>query len=186
MSDVEIESEIKDTGIEINADGTRHLGAAVGTPNFKTLYVSKKISTWIKAVENLAEIGATEPHAAFSAFTHCLQSQWTFVSRAMPDISALFEPLEQAIRHGLLKTLLRRDVSDCERELISLPARFGGLGIFNPTESSNIAYQNSSASLSLWWILSCNRRGISNLPKSRPLSPNSESRFTLRLKKRTS
>ena len=44
--------------------------------------------------------------------------------------------LEAAIRDNFLPALLRKAVTDAERELIALPARFGGLGIFNPCEKA--------------------------------------------------
>ena len=42
-----------------------------------------------------------------------------------------------------LPALLRRSVSDLERDLLSLPARLGGLGIFNPVTACVAAYENS-------------------------------------------
>jgi hypothetical protein len=96
----------KDTGIEINCEGTRHLGAAVGNKTYKHLYIKQKIDNWILSVKKLAEIAATQPHAAFSTFTQCLQGQWTFLCRAMPDTSELFKPLEETIRADLIRALL--------------------------------------------------------------------------------
>jgi hypothetical protein len=133
----------KDSGIEISTSGTRHLGAAVGTSEFKDEYVRKKVEAWVHVVKKLSVIAASEPHAAFSAFTRCLQCQWTFLSRAMPGTSALFQPLEDAIRHYFIPALLRRNVSDLERDLLSLPARFGGMGIGKPTDDCKFAYQHS-------------------------------------------
>ena len=69
---VQIEGS-KDTGIEINCEGTRHLGAAVGNPCFKQSYIKHKVDNWIYAVKKLAGIVATQPHAAYDTFTHCLQ-----------------------------------------------------------------------------------------------------------------
>ena len=37
----------KDTGIEINCEGTRHLGAAVGNSEFKNKYIKLKVDSWI-------------------------------------------------------------------------------------------------------------------------------------------
>ena len=129
-SDIDIQTEgAKDSGVEIISNGTRHLGAAVGTEDFKHSYVKKKVDSWI--------------HAVFAAYTHCLQSQWTFLCRSMPGTPALFEPLEDAIRQVLIPALLRREVSDLERDLISLPARMGGLGICKPTEQCIISHTNS-------------------------------------------
>ena len=140
----------KDTGVEVNTQGTRHLGAAVGTTTFKQLYVTNKVANWTEAVKNLAVIAQSEPHAAFSAFTHALQCQWTFLSRVMPDIADLFAPLEHAIRTVFLKSLLKKDVNDIERAMLALPARLGGLGILNPIESSYISHENSKFISDLW------------------------------------
>jgi len=72
----------KDTGIEINCEGTRHLGAAVGNSEFKHKFIKSKVDSWISTVKKLAAIATSQPHAAYAAFTHCLQGQWTFLSRA--------------------------------------------------------------------------------------------------------
>ena len=79
----------------------------------------------------LADIARTEPQAAFAVFTHCLQSRWTSIARAMPKLSALFKPLEDIIRLNFLPSVLRRPVTDLERKILALPARFGGLGVSN-------------------------------------------------------
>ena len=134
----------KDTGVEINCEGTRHLGAAVGNPDFKEGYVKKKVAGWIEAVKKLTEVAATQPHAAFAAFTQSLQGQWTFLTRAMPGVSHLFEPLEEEIRHKFLHALLRRDVNQRERDLLALPARMEGMGISKPTEECLISSANSA------------------------------------------
>ena len=42
----------KDSGIEINTAGTRHLGAAVGTLDYKRSYVKKKVDGWIETVRS--------------------------------------------------------------------------------------------------------------------------------------
>jgi len=142
-SDIDIQTEgAKDSGVEIISNGTKHLGAAVGTEDFKHSYVSKKVD-WIQCVKTLSTVAASEPHAAYAAYTHCLQSQWTFLCRSMPGTPALFQPLEDTIRMVFIPALLRREVNDLERDLISLPARMGGLGISKPTEECLISHTNS-------------------------------------------
>ena len=140
--DVKVEGA-KDSGIEINTTGTRHLGAAVGTEKFKAEYVNTKIDGWILALKKLSAIATSQPHAAFSAFTQCMQSQWTFLSRSMPEISPLLARLEDVIRLCFLPALLRRPVNDFEREVLSLPARMGGLGISLPHINCISAHANS-------------------------------------------
>jgi hypothetical protein len=49
-------SLFKDTGVEIRKDGDRHLGAVIGSESFRDVFVGKKISSWIKDVNQLAEI----------------------------------------------------------------------------------------------------------------------------------
>ena len=58
----------KDTDIKITSDGMRHLGAAIGSKDFKDSYVLQKIQEWIDSVERLTKIAVTEPQAAFSGF----------------------------------------------------------------------------------------------------------------------
>ena len=71
-----------------------------------------------------------------AAYTHCLQARWTFVSRTIPGAGPLFKDLEATIRDKFLPALLHKSITDAERELLALPARFGGLGIFNPCEKA--------------------------------------------------
>ena len=130
-------------GVEIVTTGARHLGAAVGTPQYKHAYISKKVEAWVGAVKALAGIAMTEPQAAFAAYTHCLQGQWTFLCRTMPGVPELFQPLEDTIRKVFIPKIFRKDVSNRERDLLSLSARLGGMGITNPTEEAEIASVNS-------------------------------------------
>lgn len=134
----------KDTGVEINCEGTRHLGAVVGSSTFKQSYITQKIEKWVLAVKKLAGVVTTQPHAAYAAFTHSLQGQWTFLCRAVPEVGHLFAPLEDAIRHDLIRAFLKRQDNNLERDMLSRPARMGGMGIFNPTEECVIAITNSA------------------------------------------
>ena len=133
----------KDSGDEAIAEGARHLGAAIGSSKFKASFVENKVRTWVQQVKDLADIAKTEPHAAFAVFTHCVQGRWTFLARSMPNLSFLFQPLEDAIRQVFLPSLLRRDITRLERDIISLPARYGGLGIFNPATDCERAHNDS-------------------------------------------
>ena len=66
------------------------------------------------------------------------------MSRTIPDIGDLLDPVEKAIRHKLLPTLTGRSVvSDLERELFSLLVHLGGLNIANP--SKNAASQHNAS-----------------------------------------
>ena len=132
------------TGIQITKEGQRHLGAALGTQTFIERYVTEKVHEWSKEVNKLAEIATSQPHAVYAALTHGLQSKWTYLTRTVPNISDLLEPLEYALRQKLLPVLTGRDgITDTERELFALPIKFGGLGIANPTKTANAQYSSS-------------------------------------------
>ena len=61
----------------------------------------------------------------------------------MPGTSDLFQPLEQTIRADFIRALLKRKVNDMERDMLSLPARMGGMGIYKPAEECHISNINS-------------------------------------------
>ena len=108
------------------------------------IFVETKISNWIKDVENLAEIAAEEPQAAFVAFNVGMSNRWSFLQRTLQGIAELFKPLEDAIRNKLIPAIVGREVSNTERKMISLPYRYGGLGIQIPNETADREFESSS------------------------------------------
>ena len=131
--------------IKFTADGHRHVGAVIGTETFRNDFVSGKVEKWVKDVNELAEIAKEEPQAALCAYNMGLSQRWTFVQRTIKDISFLFEPLEEAIRNILIPAICGKVVSDIERKLISLPYKYGGLGIRNPVETCKDQFDQSLA-----------------------------------------
>ncbi|KAG0724864.1 hypothetical protein GWK47_039737 [Chionoecetes opilio] len=135
----------------VTKDGQRHLGAVIGTEEFKVKYVGEKVSEWVKEVDVLSDMVKTEQHAAYSAFTHGLQHRWSFVKRTIPGISLLLRPLEDSIRNIFLPALLRSHIiGDNERELLTFPPRLGGMGITSPerlADKENLNSINLTSSL---------------------------------------
>ena len=131
------------TGVQITAEGERHIGAALGSENFRTQYVSRKIANWVKDVEELALIANEEPQCALSAFNTGICHRWSFIQRTVKGIGYLFQPLEDAIRNQLVPAIVGREVSDLERRMLALPYRHGGLGLRNPVSSADAEYRSS-------------------------------------------
>ena len=132
-----------DSGVCITVEGRRHLGAALGTSSFTEAYVNDKVQEWVGEVVRLSSIAVSQPHAAYAALSHGLFSKWTYLMRTLPDISDLFEPLEESIRHNLLPALTgRTGLNDLERNLLELPACLGGLGIMNPTKNAEVHHNS--------------------------------------------
>ena len=131
-------------GVNITTEGHRHIGAALGSQSFKEEYVKKKVESWVKDVNNLAEIAIEEPQAALSAYNVGLCKRWTFLQRTVCGISKLFQPLEEAISENLIPAICGRPVTEEQRRMLSLPYRYGGLGIRNPVKTADREYNSSS------------------------------------------
>ena len=141
---VEAEAIFADTGVNITTQGKKHLGASLGTSDYKNEFVSSLVKTWVDQIHVLSEIASYEPHAAYIAFTSCIRHRYTFYMRTIPGIEALLQPLENALRNKLIPALTDgRHVSDDERKLLSLPPRLGGMGLIMPSEIAEDEFENS-------------------------------------------
>ena len=132
-----------DTGISIGTEGERHLGAAIGSQDFKERYVKKKVDKWIQDIEQISDIAKNDPQIAYASYTKALCMRWCFVQRTISGISHLFQPLEEVIREKFIPAIVGRNISDLERRILALPVRFGGLGIQNPVETADREYEIS-------------------------------------------
>ena len=111
--------------IKLTADGHRHVGAVIGTEEFRDEFISERVLKWAKYVTELAGFAKEEPQAALCAFNTGLSQSWTFIQRTVQGVSALFEALEDVIRNSLIPAICWKVVSDVERESIALPYRYG-------------------------------------------------------------
>ena len=145
--------EFEGTGVQITEDGDdlahkagqRHLGAAVGSPEFVAAYLDEKVATWVEQVTHLADIATTQPHAAYAGFVFGLRHRWTFIQRTMPTAGDHMQPLKDEIDHKLLPTLVKHESNDLELDLMRLPARFGGMSFDDPVVDSGRKHADSIA-----------------------------------------
>lgn len=129
----EAKSLFSDTMVNITDAGHRYLGSVIGTDEYVNSFVEQKIDMWNNELLKLVEFADSQPHASFAALTHGLFGKWFFLARTTPNIAHLFQPLETTIHSKLLPVLLGQGPpNDYLRDLFSLPARFGGMGIINP------------------------------------------------------
>ena len=133
------------TSVTVTSRGHGHLGAVLGAEESRKEYVSKQVEEWIRKVKKLADRAANSPHRAYSEF-HSMAGCWSFLTRTIPDIQHLLLPLEQEIRHKFLPALTTcRDITDTERRVFALPVRLGGLGIADPSSTSQTSLEASVA-----------------------------------------
>ena len=117
------------TGIKFTTSGKRHLGAALGSIDFRKKYASEKVTEWCKEIEKLTEFAISQPHAAYAAFVHGKQHRFRFFMRTIPGMETYLKPLDDIIDHNLIPAILGKNIGDTEREMIALPVRNGGLGM---------------------------------------------------------
>ena len=133
----------KDTGITITTEGKKHLGAAIGSPEFKSTVTKNLVDKWALELQELSKITKTEPHAAYSNFAFSFKMKWNYYMRAIPNLSDHLQPLEDFISNDFVPSLFGSKVKDIVRRLIALPPKLGGKGITNPLETANDDYENS-------------------------------------------
>ena len=133
------------SGVQITTDGRPLLGAPLGSDKFKSAFIDSQVSVWVDEVKTLAKFATTQPHAAHAAFTHGLAGKWNYLTRACEGVQEHLQPLEEAIRTDLLKSITGRSINDQERELLGLPSRLGGIGVADPQRDAADNYVAASA-----------------------------------------
>ena len=134
------EAIFADAEVKIMCEGQPHLGAPLGTIGYTciTKFISEKVAQWSQELTILSAIAMTQPHDAFSAYTHGLYGKWSYLTRTVPSISHHLEPLDNLVRIQLVPHLTVHPLpGDLEMNLMSLPGRFGSLGIAMPSLQSN-------------------------------------------------
>ena len=64
--------------VKITTHGKRHLGAVLGSENYKREYCENLVDTWLNELSNLCTIADTQPQAAYAAYTKGYRSKFTY------------------------------------------------------------------------------------------------------------
>ena len=131
------------TGINITDQGRKHLGAVVGSVDYKKEYVQEKVEQWVSSMQRLSSIAKTQPQAAYSCYVKGFTHKFTYFMRTIPDISTLLLPLDDAVDEFIKILFNNYEFSAVERKLWSLPVRMGGMGLVIPSKMSDDQYSNS-------------------------------------------
>ena len=131
------------TGINITDQGRKHLGAVIGSVDYKKDYMIEKVEEWVSSLRRLSMIAKTQPHAAYSCYVKGFTHKFTYFMRTIPDISCLLKPLDEAVDDFIKVLFNNYDFNTSERKLWSLPVRMGGLGLMIPSKIADDQYSNS-------------------------------------------
>ena len=133
--------------MNITGEGKRHLGAVIGSQNYKDEYCEGLIAEWEAELENLAEIAKSEPQAAYIALTKAYKSKFTYFMRTIDSFDKYVTPIDTLLSDKLLPALFSEDdpFDASLSELLTLPIKHGGLGIPNLKKDSGFQYEASKA-----------------------------------------
>ena len=127
--------------------GHRYLGGFIGDDSTRDEWLSNKLLDWQTSVTNLALAAEKFPQSAYAGLQKCLQHEWSFIQRVIPNIGPQFQDLEDSIRSDFLSALfgeLSIPEDDYRRDITCLPVKHSGLSIPNPSKSAQPNFQLSS------------------------------------------
>ena len=75
-----------DTSIRYTTEGKRHLGAAIGSDDFRTVYATENIKEWCNEMEILSEYAKSQPQSAYAAFIYGEQHRFNYLLRTIPGM----------------------------------------------------------------------------------------------------
>ena len=86
----------------------------------------------------------------YAAITHGLTSKWKYISRTIPNIGSLLNPIKDILRNNSSRHLtVRPPLTDAERELLALPVRLGGIRVRKLSKRSSEEFNAVAKSLAL-------------------------------------
>ena len=107
-------------------------------------FIESEIDSWKCDIKGLTSIAAKEPQLAYAAFVYGTSKRWNFVARTTPSIAEYLKPLEFQIKDEFIPSIIGKlYLPDNIRKIFALPAKLGGLGILDITETSDMEYNNS-------------------------------------------
>ena len=122
----------------------RNLGSMLGPQDAQDEFAKAKAIEWAAQVEQLAKIAPKDPHSVYAVYNACQKAKWTYQQRVLKTEAPqeVYGPIEQAIQKHLLPALTgwKGEVTKAERDMLSLPAREGGMGLEDPTKTASHNY----------------------------------------------
>ena len=131
--------------LQVTDVGHKYLGSYIGAEEGKVEFIEEKIKEWMKDIDDISKTATREPQVAYAAYIYGLSKRWNYVCRTTPNIAAQLRKLEYKIQETFIPAILDRVFSCTEkcRKIFALPAREGGLSIYDISETSDMEYHNS-------------------------------------------
>ena len=101
-----------DSKANITAEGKMHLGAAIGSSEFRTTYVTEKVNEWCEELKALSNFTKSHLQAAYTAFCYGKQNKYSYFLRTIPTISELLKPVVKIIQIYLLRLIIGKSITE--------------------------------------------------------------------------
>ena len=127
-------------------NGYCFLGGFIGDRETTKQFLHNKTTGWVNNLLKLSKAAESQPQAAFSALSKSMQFEWSYLQRILPNCEEANTPISlEHLYQYFWPAIFEGTISDHEKQLFSIPARLGGMGVCNPIESAKIAYTTSRA-----------------------------------------
>ena len=104
------------------------------------------MEAWAHGVKVLSKISRRHPQLAYAGLGMLLQSEWQHLQRTVPGVGTLVGPIEEALREKCFPSLFGGEEIDTDfRKILGHGVKHGGLGIPDPRQSAESAYNTSKA-----------------------------------------
>ena len=144
LEDLEAEGAAEGESGDVKEWGRRYLGAGMGGPRFREMYVGLRVDEWTEGLLFLAKVAAIDPQVGYSILVDDMVPRWRYLMRTTPSEPKWFDKLEAAIIGPIFGALFGCEATDEQRARIALPLRHAGLAIPDPRK---MAGEEHAASL---------------------------------------
>ena len=142
---VEAQNLFSNSGVNITAEGKRHLGAVIRGTEYRNDYVKDSVKDWDNLLNTLSAIEEAQPQTPYSAFASGFKSKLNYSLRTILNIHHLLLPLERTIRNKFIPAVTGDHIcNDKVGALVSLPTRYVVLGIPIFHETTETEFMNYS------------------------------------------
>ena len=131
--------------VKITTDGKRHLGAVIGSSEYKDEYCENMVDEWMGELDNLTEIAKSQPQAAYIALTKAYKSKFTYFMRTIDGFEKYVSPIDLLLNQKFLPTIFDSDTpfENPLASLFTLSPKLGGLGIPSLERDSSFQFEAS-------------------------------------------
>ena len=140
--EAEAKSMLQHLGIKV-VNGYRYLGGFIGDRETTKQFLDNKITGWVimNNLVKLSKVAESQPQADFAALSKSMQFEWSYLQRILPSCEEAFTPIWNTLYQYFWPAIFEGTISDLEKQLFSIPARLGGMGVRNPIKTAKIAYK---------------------------------------------